>query len=179
MRTIRSKGQLRQLYRESGDLRASIELAFLLHDVTDPYNVGGLFRTADACGASQMILSGRTPAPPHPQISVTSLGQHRRVEWHAFAKPHEAAAFAKEQGYSLIAIEIADASVPYCQFEFPEKTCLVLGNEQKGINETMLRACDASVFIPMAGKGRSLNVGTAGAVIAFEALFGSQSDSDE
>lgn len=172
MRTIRSKGQLRQLYRDAESQRANIELAFLLHDVTDPYNVGGFFRVADACGAVELILSGRTPAPPNPQISVTSLGQHRRVKHQAFTSPNEAVSYARSQGYSLIAVEITDDAEPFNAIDFPAKTCLVLGNEQKGINETMLRACDAAVFIPMAGKGRSLNVHVAAAIVAFEALFG-------
>lgn len=172
MRTLRSKTQVRQLHDSARGQRAQIELAFLLHDWSDPYNVGGLFRVADACGAVEVILSGKTPSPPHPQISVTSLGHHRRVIYSHFVHPQDAVDHAKAKSYSLIAVEIADEAQCYTQFQFPTKTCLVLGNEQVGINETMLRVCDSSVFIPMAGKGRSLNVHVAAAVIAFQALYG-------
>lgn len=172
MRTIRSKSKVRQLHEQGQVARAPVELSFLLHDWSDPYNVGGMFRVADACGASEIILCGRTPAPPHPQIAVTSLGHHRRVRHTHFLKPHLAVEYVKQQGYQLVAVEIADDAVSYTDYEFPLKTCLVLGNEQVGINETMLRACDACIYIPMSGKGRSLNVHVAAAVIAFEALFG-------
>ncbi len=175
MRTLRSKGKVRNLHKSHSAKRSEIELAFLLHDWSDPYNVGGLFRVADACGAVEVVLCGKTPSPPHPQISVTSLGHHRRVQFQQFIKPQDAVSYLKQKGYALVAVEIADSAECYTDFAFPAKTCLVLGNEQVGINETMLRACDHSVFIPMAGKGRSLNVHVAASIIAFEALYGRSS----
>ncbi|CAN5531183.1 RNA methyltransferase [soil metagenome] len=170
MKTIRSKTGARQLqkaYREEN--QAKVELAFMLQDWDDPYNVGGMFRVADACGA-ELILTGKTPTPPHPQISVTSLGNHRRVKWRQIERYNDAADLLKET-HTLVAVEIADDAVPYQEFEYPERVCLVLGNEEKGIYESVLQRCDAAVFIPMAGKGRSLNVHVAAAIVGFHALF--------
>lgn len=162
---------VRKLYREFAEEHpAKMQLAILLQDWSDPYNVGGMFRVADACGAAELILTGKTPAPPNPQISVTSLGNHRRVHWRQIARNDEATRILKEEGYTLVAVEIAEGAVNYREFEYPEKTCLVLGNEQQGIYGNVIKACDAAVFIPMAGKGRSLNVHVAAAVVAFEAL---------
>jgi 23S rRNA (guanosine2251-2'-O)-methyltransferase len=173
VKTIRSKTGARQLQREYlKGLTPRIELAFMLQDWEDPYNVGGMFRVADACGALEMILTGRTPAPPHPQISVTSLGNHRRVEWRAIERYNDAADQLRAEGYSLIAVEIASDAVSFNEFSFPAKTCLVLGNEARGVYDSVLQRCDAAVFVPMAGKGRSMNVHVAAAVVAFHALFG-------
>lgn len=149
-----------------------MQLAFLLQDWEDPYNVGGMFRVADACGAHELILSGKTPTPPHPQIHVTSLGHHRRVSWRQIERYNDACAQLRAEGYSLVAVEIAESAVHYREFEYPEKTCLVLGNEVHGVYSSVMRQMDAAVVIPMAGKGRSLNVHVAAAVVAFEALLG-------
>jgi len=173
MKTIRSKTGARQLQKELREGHPpACEIAFLLQDWSDAYNVGGMFRVADACGATEMMLAGKTPAPPDPMISVTSLGNHRRVMWRHMERYEEAARSMKSEGYSLVAVEIAGDAQSYVEFEYPKKTCLVLGNEQNGVYPKVLRLCDAAVVIPMAGKGRSLNVHVAAAVVAFQALYG-------
>src|SRR5580698_6255625 len=108
MKTIHSKTGVRKLYKEFAETQTrNIQIAFLLQDWEDPYNVGGMFRVADACGACEMIFSGRTPVPPDPQIGVTSLGHHRRVAWRELGRNEDAAIKVKEEGYSLVAVEIA------------------------------------------------------------------------
>ena len=180
MKTIRSKTGARQLQKRLREERPPrVELAFLLQDWTDAYNVGGLFRVADACGAAEVVLAGRTPAPPDPMISVTSLGNHRRVKWRHIERYEEAARKLKEEGWSLIAVEIAEDAEHYVEFEYPEKTCLVLGNEQNGVYGKVLQLCDGAVLIPMSGKGRSLNVHVAAAVVAFQALQGERREIED
>lgn len=172
-KTIRSKTGVRKLHREMFPESArEMELAFFLQDWEDPYNVGGMFRVADACGATEMILTGRTPTPPHPQIHVTSLGHHRRMKWRQIERYNDACAQLKSEGYQLLAVEIAENAVHYMEFEYARKVCLVLGNEVHGVYSSVMKQVDASVIIPMAGKGRSLNVHVAAAVVAFEALLG-------
>jgi tRNA (guanosine-2'-O-)-methyltransferase len=175
MKTIRSKTGARRLQKEYlAEHQPKLELCFLLQDWDDPYNVGGLFRVADACGATEIVLAGRTPAPPHPQISVTSLGNHRRVRYRQIERYNDAADQLRQEGYTLVAVEIAEDAVPYHSFDYPDKLCLVLGNEVHGVYDSVLQRCQAAVFIPMAGRGRSINVHVAGAVVAFHALFGSK-----
>ena len=170
-RTVHKKAGVRQIYKEFvREHKPSIELAFMLQDWDDAYNVGGLFRVADACGANELIMTGHTPVPPDPQVHVTSMGHHRRIPWQHIEKHEEAAHAIKEAGYALVAIEIAEGAVPYDEYEFPERVCLVLGNEVNGVYTSVMRHRDAAVFIPMYGKGRSMNVHVAAAVVAFEAL---------
>jgi tRNA (guanosine-2'-O-)-methyltransferase len=169
MKTLRAKTAVRKLHRSQ--TFNPIQLSFLLQDWSDPYNVGGMFRVADACGAHELIMSGKTPVPPHPQIGVTSLGHHRRVEWRQIVRHDDAIRILQEEGNTLVAVEIADDAENYRDFEYPPKTVLVLGNEQIGLHGNVIKACDAAVFIPMVGKGRSLNVHVAAAVVAFEALL--------
>jgi len=143
-----------------------------MQDWSDAYNVGGMFRVADACGAKELFASGKTPVPPDPMIGVTSMGAHRKVPIHAFERHDDCIAAIKQAGYALVAVEVADSSINYQDFAFPEKTCLVLGSEGGGVYGKVLKQCDASVFIPMVGKGRSINVHVAAAVVGFQARTG-------
>lgn len=175
MRAVHSKTGVRELFREfRKQYPANIEIAFLLQDLEDPYNVGGMFRVADACGATEIVLTGRTPMPDHPQVAVTSMGHHRRIAWRRIERWEEAATQAKAGGYHLVAIEVAEGAVCYTEYAYPKRVCFVLGNEVNGVYTNVMKHIDGAVFIPMHGKGRSMNVHVAAAVVAFAALDGAR-----
>ncbi|MES1228046.1 MAG: TrmH family RNA methyltransferase [Armatimonadota bacterium] len=172
MATIRSKTGVRKVYKEFKKAhKPSVELAFYLQDWEDAYNVGSLFRVADAVGSDLVVMSGKTPQPPDPMIPVTSLGAHRRIPYHHFPRHDDAVAFLKAEGWSLVAVEIAEGAVNFRDFTFPPRTCLILGNEGAGIYGNVMKASDAVVYIPQFGKGRSMNVHVAAAVVAYEAVL--------
>lgn len=170
--TLRGKTRVRELYKQfKQEFDPGMEIWFLLQDWDDPYNVGGMFRVADACGAAGMVLTGKTPQPPDPQIHVTSMGHHRRIAWHHFERHDEGALFVKSKGLALVTVELAEGAVAYMDYDYPDKLCLALGNEVNGIYDSLMRHRDAAVYIPQLGKGRSMNVHVSGAVVAFHALF--------
>jgi 23S rRNA (guanosine2251-2'-O)-methyltransferase len=169
-KALRKKKQVRELMRDfAAEHGPSVEVTFLLQDWTDAYNVGGLLRVADALGVTKVYCSGKTPQLPNPMIPVTSMGAHRRVEMEWRKVHEEAAKAAQEDGWTLVAVEIAEGAETYFEFNYPPKTCLVLGAEGAGVFPSVLRRCEGSVYIPMQGKGRSLNVHVSGAVVAFHA----------
>lgn len=173
MKTLHGKTSVRELYREfRKNHPPQLELCFLLQDWEDAYNVGGMFRIADGCGASELIMTGRTPVPPDPMIGVTSMGQHRRIRYRHIAGHEDAAKQLISEGWELVAVEIAEGAQHYLEFEYPKRTCLVLGNEGGGVYGNVMRNCSGAVYIPMYGKNRSLNVTVAGAVVAFRAVLG-------
>ena|SRR5688572_2440275 len=154
--------------------RPATRLAFLLADVEDPVNVGSAFRIADACGVDEMVLCGITATPPHKLIGKVGRGKDRRVKW-----SHEQDAVAaiermKQAGWRIFALEITDRAVPYFAVEWAEKTCLVVGHEDHGVTKRALAACDQTVFLPMYGKGASLNVHVALGILAFHVLHRGQ-----
>jgi len=77
----------------------------------------------------------------------------------------------KARGFQIVGVEVAEGSQHYMAANYSDKVCLVLGNEGAGITPGCMRACDLSVAIPMYGKGRSLNVHVAGAIVAFEVML--------
>ncbi|MBX3119355.1 MAG: hypothetical protein KF784_09830 [Fimbriimonadaceae bacterium] len=171
MKPLHKKAQVRKFHKAAKAQGRRMEIAFFLQDWEDAYNVGGMFRVADACGAVEIFSSGRTPDLNSPMIGVTSMGHHRRIPYHHFDKHDDAVDAIKQAGFALVMIEIAEGAVPYSEFDYPEKVCFVLGNEERGIYTNVMKKADAVVFIPQFGKGRSMNVHVAGAVVAFNALL--------
>ena len=167
-----SKTRIKRLYKEIAQTRPPrIEIAFLLQNLDDPVNVGALFRIADACAARELILTGDTPAPPHPGTSLTARGCERRVPWRQIQHVEDAAAALKAEGYHLVALELTGDARLYTEYPYPDKVCLVLGSEGKGVWPKTLRLCDGIVFIPMYGKGPSLNVHVSAAVVAYHIIW--------
>lgn len=170
MSKLLSKTQVKHLNAENSAGLEVPEIVLLLQDVTDAINVGSLFRTADAAGVSKVLLCGQTPTPPHPQINTTARGLERRVEWEHHEDASAAIAQFKNDGFQIVGIEIDTNSQNYFQTDYSQKVCLVLGNEAQGIYKKNLPLCDAIVHIPMLGKGQSLNVNIAGAIVVYHII---------
>jgi len=142
-------------------------IVFLLQSVEYPVNVGSIFRIADACGVEEVILSGITPTPPNPTIAKVARGKERRVPWRYVKEATEALAELRGEGLRICALEITDKAIPYFAYEPPEEVCLVVGHEDHGITRATLALCDDAVFVPMYGRGKSLNVHVSLAIVAY------------
>jgi len=166
------KAKIRELSnRDKGRIDPEFELIFVLQDVLDPINVGSFFRTADGLNA-KLILTGQTPTPPDPKISMTSRGLERSVEFEYIVDHIEALEKVKADGFETVAVDLTEESTIYSDYEFKRKTCLVVGNEARGIYKKVLEQVDAHVHLPMLGKGPSLNVNVAGSILGYEVLRG-------
>jgi tRNA (guanosine-2'-O-)-methyltransferase len=172
MRPLKKVETKRLFTRAARDYPPQVELAFLLQSLEDPLNVGSLFRVADACGAKELVFTGVTPVPPHDEIERTARGHERRIKWRRIPRLEDALETLKGEGYHLVALETAQGAQCYLEYEYPQKVCLVLGNESKGVYPATLSKCDGAVYIPMYGKGPSMNVHLAGALVAYRALLG-------
>jgi tRNA (guanosine-2'-O-)-methyltransferase len=147
-----------------------VELAIVCQSVAYPVNVGSVFRIADALDVQDLVLTGITPTPPHPKISKIGRGKERRVPWRYVERPEAALQELTERGYRIVALEITDECQPYYAMEAAGKVALVLGNEDHGVTRACLALCDAAVFVPMYGKGQSLNVHVSLAVVGYHLL---------
>lgn len=148
----------------------SHDLALVLQSVAYPVNVGSLFRIADAVGVSKMFLCGITPIPPTKTISEVGRAKSRTVPWYYEKRAEDAIQTLRGEGYTICALEITDVARPYFEVQYPDKLCLVVGNEDHGVTRSALDLCDLSVFVPMYGRGQSLNVHVAAAVVLYHIL---------
>jgi tRNA G18 (ribose-2'-O)-methylase SpoU len=99
-------------------------------------------------------------------------GKEARLPWRRVATPAEALAQLKADGYQAVAIEIADGAVPFTEYPYAKRLCLVVGHEDHGVTNQTLSLCDGAVYIPMLGKGRSLNVHVSLAIVCAHLRFG-------
>ena len=83
----------------------------VLENIRSAYNVGSVFRTADAFLLQAVYITGYTAQPPHKEIKKTALGAEDSVAWKHFVSAAEAIADLKEKGYKVYAVEIGRAHV--------------------------------------------------------------------
>ena len=142
----------------------------VLDNIRSLYNVGSIFRTADAAGIERLYLCGITAAPPHPSIRKTALGADERVPYEHHHNAYAVTARLRMSGYRIAAIETGNTSVDLYDWrpEFP--LAVILGNEVEGVSQPLLDLSDFRVRIPMHGVKRSLNVATAAGVVFYELL---------
>lgn len=150
------------------------DLVLLLHDVEDPVNVGSAFRIADALRVEALLLSGITPRPPHKLITKVGRAKDRRVPWRGVDDVGATLAELGADGYRRLSVEITADAHPYQSYAYPERVCLLVGNEDHGVPDKVGALCDDAVFLPMYGKGASLNVHVALSVVAFHALHATE-----
>lgn len=145
-------------------------LRLVLDQVRSAYNVGALFRTADAAAVDRVILIGFTPHPPHPQLEKTALGATTYVPWEHHETAESVAPKLLAEGYEPVALETGPDAISLWDFCWPEKTALVVGNEVDGVSPAVLASCRHKICLPMLGYKASLNVTTALGVAMYEFL---------
>lgn len=149
------------------------DIVLVLHNLRSVHNVGAIFRTADAIGVREIVLTGYTPAPvdrfgnARKAFAKTALGAERSVPWRKFARIAPVLQQLRRNGYALIAVEQAAGSIHYRQARPSRKAAVVLGNEVRGLSAAAVGACDAVVEIPMRGAKESLNVAVAAGVVLY------------
>ncbi len=154
--------------RPAGPDLASGRLYALLDNVRSVWNVGSMFRTADAVCLDGLYLCGMTATPPRPDIEKTALGATLTMPWDYWPDPAAAVRHLQSRGVTVVALEQTDQARPFDSVAFPEPLCFVVGHEVDGVSPEVLRQVDAVVEIPMAGQKKSLNVAVSFGVLAYE-----------
>jgi tRNA (guanosine-2'-O-)-methyltransferase len=158
---------LKRLHRE-WNRRTTGRLALLLDGIQSPFNVGAITRTAAAYRVDHVYLAGDSTSPAHHKVGRTAMGTERYLSWTAFERGADAADAAREDGFTVVALELADAAVPLHQLSAGPDICLVVGHEDHGVAAATLAACDTVAFLPQLGRVGSLNVATATAIAIYE-----------
>ncbi len=146
-----------------------LPLAVLADNIRSLWNVGSIFRTSDACGVELLMLAGITGTPPRQGVAKTALGAEEAVRWRYRAEALTALQELQKKGYTPVVLETGDAGVSLERFRWPERPCLVVGNEVRGVSPELLDACVLRVSIPMRGHKDSLNVAVAFGIAAHHA----------
>ena len=145
-------------------------LVVVLDNVRSLHNVGSIFRTADAFLVKAVYLCGITSTPPQAEIHKTALGAENTVEWKYFEDTLTAMSELKKQDFTVFAIEqaIGSTMLPDLRIDKTKKYAVILGNEVKGVQQTVVDACDGCIEIPQFGTKHSLNVSVTSGIIIWE-----------
>lgn len=160
--------ELNRLTPEAFKESDKLPLIVVLDHVRSLNNVGSVFRTSDAFRVEAIYLCGITACPPHAEIHKTALGAEDTVEWTYFNDTLEAVDKLRQNGYTVCAVEQAEGSIMLDKLllDKDKKYAVILGNEVKGVQQTVVDKCDCCIEIPQYGTKHSLNVSvTAGIVI--------------
>ena len=187
--------QLRQLEEERA--RGVIKkikrhpIYFILENIYDTYNIGGLFRLADALAVEKIYLVGETETPPNSRIKKASIGTYKLVPWEYKKTTKEAIEsitcnmervtckntennkntfHVSRYKLHVVAVEQHKNSIPYTKANYQFPLVLIFGNESFGVKEETLRLCGQIVEIPMYGINKSLNVIVAAGIVGYWAV---------
>ncbi len=132
----------------------------VLDNVLDTYNIGSVFRLADAVAAEEVIITGQSEVPPNTRIKKASINTTEWVKWQYVPTAIEAIKKLKIENCKLkiVCVEQDAKSIPYTKMKWEFPIALVVGNETTGVSKEVLERCDAIVEIPMFGVNVSLNV---------------------
>jgi tRNA G18 (ribose-2'-O)-methylase SpoU len=147
-----------------------LPVVVVLDNVRSAYNVGSVFRTADAFRIEALHLCGISAKPPHKDIHKTALGATETVEWKYFEHVSESLADLKEKGYTIYVVEQAEPSISLFDWKAgkDEKYVLVFGHEVDGVSETALTFARACIEIPQFGTKHSLNISVSAGIVLWE-----------
>ncbi len=160
--------ELNRISAEEFKTAQKISLIVILDNIRSLNNIGSVFRTSDAFLVEAIYLCGITATPPHAEIHKTALGAEHSVDWKYFEDTVEAVKELQNSNYTVFAIEQVQNSTMLDKIELDQskKYAVVMGNEVKGVQQSVVDICNGCIEIPQFGTKHSLNVSvTTGIVI--------------
>jgi len=169
MRKLRNS-ELNRLTVEEYKQSEKTPVVVVLDNIRSCNNIGSVFRTSDALLVEKILLCGITATPPNKEIHKTALDAEKSVSWKYVAKTEEAVNELKAAGYKVYAIEQVENSISLLNYqpEKDEKLALIFGNEVKGVQQKIVRMCDASLEIPQYGTKHSFNISVSAGIILWD-----------
>lgn len=173
------KGTLRLRSGQVGEIGRRNDIYIVLDNILDTYNVGSIFRLADAVAAKKVYLCGQTETPPNTRIKKASINTTEWVEWSYAEKAIDVIYDLRLtiNDIQIVAIEQSKNSVQYDKFDYKLPICLVVGNETNGVSKEVLNMVDGLpagqagiVELPMFGVNKSLNVMVSLGIVLYQVI---------
>lgn len=165
---------LRKNTPKEGDLKdiKRNPIYFVLDNVLDTYNIGSIFRLADAVAAEKIYICGQSEYPPSSRIHKAAVGTEEWVKWEKKDNVLEVIQVLKAKGIQIVAIEQDKRSIPLTLLSTHLQTpiALVVGHETDGVSREALDMADLIVELPMFGINNSLNVWGSLAIVSYKVI---------
>ncbi|CAG7845828.1 23S rRNA (uridine(2479)-2'-O)-methyltransferase [Pseudoclavibacter triregionum] len=155
---------------------AAPKLVAILEEVRDPGNAGTIIRAADAAGVDAVILSGRAVDLYNPKVVRSTTGSLFHLPIAVDVDVDQALSAARGAGMRVVAADIKGRDLTQLAADdLAEPTAWVFGNEARGLEDAVLRACDDVVRVPIFGLAESMNLATAASVCLYQSAFAQRS----
>lgn len=150
-------------------IEAAPDRVVALDGVQDPGNVGTIWRTADAAGFQGLLLGGGCADPLSPKVQRAAMGSGFRLPFMQADDLPEALTLLKQRGYAVVASDLRGCDF-YSRGPAGGRFALVIGNEARGISESVRASADMLVKLPMRGGAESLNAAVAAGIMMYEMI---------
>jgi 23S rRNA (guanosine2251-2'-O)-methyltransferase len=144
----------------------------VLDNVLDTYNIGAIFRLADAIAAEKVILCAGSETPPNHRIKKASINTTEWVSWEYYERAIDAVMHlrATVPGIQIVSVEQNEKSVPYDSIKYTFPVAIVVGHETDGVSQEVMDASDYIAELPMWGVNISLNVMVSLGIVLFKIM---------
>lgn len=140
----------------------------MLDHIQDPQNLGAIIRSANAFSVKHIIIPKDRSASITPTVLKISSGGFNNIKIIKVASLFDAINQLKKNGFWVYATALSDKAINVCKASFNFPLCLIMGNEEKGVSNTLLNISDQNVYIPQSGEVQSLNVSVATGIMLYE-----------
>lgn len=146
----------------------TLPLIIILDHVRSSFNVGSIFRTAEAFNIEKIYLVGYTPDPNNAKTNKTTLGAHEFIPWESVPRIQPLIEKLQQDGYKVIAAETTSHAVNLDAALLQEKVAFVFGNERFGLDPDVISLCDETRILPLSGYKNSLNIANCASIFIYE-----------
>ena len=150
--------------------RTIFDVVAILDDIRSPFNVGSIFRTADAFGLKSLALCGITPKADSLKVQRVSMGTEKWIENKYYSFTKQALLKYRKLGYKIYAVETIKNAISLSKLNDFQKPAFIFGNEEFGITDDTLALADEIIEIPVFGKKNSINVANAFAIVMYHVI---------
>ena len=155
-------------YADLDDISFDNSLILLLDHIEDPHNFGAIIRTAEAAGVNGIIIPDKRSVEVNSTVCKTSVGTVFDMKIAKVTNVVNTINYLKKKGFWIVGTDMEGTS--YDEIDYKGSTCIICGNEGKGMSRLTKEACDFIATIPMVGDVNSLNASVATAIVLFEAV---------
>jgi len=140
----------------------------MLTEISNSDNIGAIARSAAALGVQSYLVPKQGPHPYSRRAVRVSMGHIGKLHYHCYGDIKETIQTLKSQGYRIFAAEVTPNSIPLSEVKVPKKWVLLMGHEQLGISNDILKMCDEVVTIEMEEGIKSFNVAVAASIMMYQ-----------
>ena len=149
--------------------QAKIPLILILDRISDVRNFGAIARTAECAGVDAIIIPMKGAAQINEDAIKTSAGALHRIPVCKSSNLWNDLIYLKESGLQILSAS-EKGNTAYHQVDFSLPSTIILGSEEDGVSEKLLKASDKIISIPILGEIQSLNVSVSAGIMIYEAV---------